>query len=158
MFCVLLLPTTCYCCIIHQLLWFMYRDIFTVGVVLIKGNGFDSNEALNDYTHITTSGGSNLLLARCVTGLGPNGSGSFANGVLGGWYFNGTKITNDPQYSSTGPIIQSIPEASVAGVINLYQFGNFIAAAEGVYTCTMMNSSMKDQSVRLGVYLIGRSE
>ena len=34
--CMLLLLATCYCCIIHQLLWFMYRSVFTVGIALTK--------------------------------------------------------------------------------------------------------------------------
>jgi len=31
------------------------------------------------------------LLANCITGLGPNASDT--NNVLGGWYFNGTRLT-----------------------------------------------------------------
>ena len=34
--CMLLLLATCYCCIIHQLLWFMYRGVFTVGVAVTR--------------------------------------------------------------------------------------------------------------------------
>ena len=32
------------------------------------------------------------------------------------------------------------------------------AATEGVYSCTMMNSSMMNQTMRVGVYFYGRSE
>ena len=77
--------------------------------------------------------------------------------VLGGWYFNSNMITNDVGCSNE-IIIQSIPGGRVAGVINIHQCITFTTAAEGVYTCTMMNSSMMKQSVRLGIYFSGRSE
>ena len=156
--CMLLLLATCYCCIIHQLLWFMYRGVFTVGVALADGQRFTSTIALTDYSYITTSGSSRMLLARCLTGLGPNNTNTLANEVLGGWYFKGTKIPDGPQCSRAGAIIQPIPGASVAGLIALFQCQRFTAATEGVYTCTMMNSSMMNESVRLGVYFTGRSK
>ena len=153
--CMLLLLATCYCCIMYQLLWFMYRGVFTVGVVVIRGYNFDSANALNDYSYINTRDGNpNIaLLARCMTGLNPS---SNDNGALGGWYFNSNKIPNRESCSSN--IIQPIPGGTLAGVINLFQCRQFTTAVEGIYTCTMMNSSMMDQSVRLGIYLNGRSE
>ena len=154
----LLLLATCYCCIIDQLLWFMYRGLFTVGVALIDDQPFASAIALTDYSYITTSGSSRMLLARCLTGLGPNEARVSANEVLGGWYFKGTKIPNGPQCTRAGAIIQPIPGASVAGLIVLNQCRQFTTDTEGVYTCTISNSSMMDQSVRLGIYLNGRSE
>ena len=151
----LLLLATCYCCIIHQLLWFMYRGVFTVGVVVIRGHNFDSVNALTDYSYINARDGNptNALLARCMTGLGPSGND---NGVLGGWFFNSNKIPNRGSCSSS--IIQPMPGVALAGAINLFQCRQFTTAVEGIYTCTMMNSSMMDQSVRLGIYLNGRSE
>ena len=154
----LILLSTCYCCIIHQLLWFTYRGVCTVGVAVADGQPFASAIALTDYSYITTSGSSRMLLARCLTGLGPDGTGALANQVLGGWYFKGTKIPNGPQCTQAGAIIQPIPAASVAGLIALYQCRQFTTATEGVYTCTISNSSMMDQSVRVGIYLNGRSE
>ena len=153
--CMLLLLATCYCCIIHQLLWFMYRGVFAVGVVVIRGNNFDSVNALTDYSYVNARDGNpnNALLARCMTGLGPSGND---NGVLGGWFFNSNKIPNRGSCSSN--IIQPIPGGALAGAINLFQCRQFTTAVEGIYTCTMMNSSMMDQSVRLGIYLNGRSE
>ena len=44
------------------------------------------------------------------------------------------------------------------GVINLYLCGTFTATEEGVYSCIMMNSSMMEQTMRVGVYFSGRSE
>ena len=153
--CMLLLLATCYCCIIHQLLWFMYRGVFTVGVVVIRGNNFDSVNALTDYSYINARDGNpnNALLARCMTGLHPSGND---NGVLGGWFFYSNKIPNRGSCSSS--MIQPMPGLALAGVINLFQCRQFTTAVEGIYTCTMMNSSMMDQSVRLGIYLNGRSE
>ena len=44
--CMLLLLATCYCCIIHQLLWFMYRGVFTVGVAVTRDTGLTLTDAL----------------------------------------------------------------------------------------------------------------
>ena len=133
----------------------MHRGVFTVGVVVIHGNNFDSANALTDYSYINARDGnpSNALISRCMTGLHPSGND---NGALGGWYFNSNKIPNRGSCSSN--IIQPIPGRYLAGAINLFQCRQFTTAVEGIYTCTMMNSSMMDQSVRLGIYLNGRSE
>ena len=155
--CMLLLLATCYCCIIHQLLWFMYRGVFTVGVAVT--NTMTPANALTDYSYINARSAnphrSRPQVARCLTGLGP--SGNDANGVLGGWYFNGNMITNQVQCFNN-IIIQPIPGGLIAGVINIHQCIAFTTATEGVYTCTVMNSSMMEQSVRLGIYFSGRSE
>ena len=91
-----------------------------------------------------------------MTGLGPSG---YDNGVLGGWYFNGTMIPNSCELEPcSSDVIQVRPGSLTAGISNIHQCGAFSASVEGVYTCTMMNSSMMDQSVRLGVYFTGRSE
>ena len=136
----------------------MYRGVFTVGVAVIDGQPFASAIALTDYSYITTSGSSRMLLARCLTGLGPDSPSTVANHRLGGWYFKGTKIPNYLQCLREGAIIQPIPGVNVAGLIVLLQCRKFTTATEGVYTCTISNSSMMDQSVRLGIYLNGRSE
>ena len=153
--CMLLLLATCYCCIIHQLLWFMCSGVFTIGVV-ITSNTLTLANALTDYSYVNARDGDARIkpqMARCLTGLGP--SGNDANSVLGGWYFNGRMITNRVQCNE---IITSIPGGVVAGVININQCGTFSTAAEGVYTCTMINSSMMNESVRLGIYFSDRSE
>ena len=163
--CMLLLLATCYCCIIHQLLWFMYRGVFTVGVALTRRRLTDTTDFLTDYSYITASDSPpnyGVLLARGVSGLGPSGICDGANVVLGGWYFNGTKIINSGEtVECSSPdvgVIQVRPGGVTAGVINLHQCSQFTTATEGIYTCTMMNSSMMNQSVRLGVYFTGRSE
>ena len=164
--CMLLLLATCYCCIIHQLLWFMYRGVFTVGVavteVMYNTDGTLSSEylisanALTDYSYINARDGNpnGDRLARCLTGLGPSNTDNQANNALGGFSLNGNMISG----SCSRDVIQVRPGAAVAGVINMHQCEVFSTAAEGVYTCTMINSSMMDQSVRFGVYFTGRSE
>ena len=162
--CMLLLLATCYCCIIHQLLWFMYRGVFTVGVALTRNSLTDATDFLTDYSyiHASYSPGNGVLLARCLTGLGPTGTNANASSDLGGWYFNGTMITNSGVFRGCDDpavgAIQARPGVFTAGVINLRQCDPFTIALEGIYTCTMMNSSMMNQSVNLGVYFTGRSE
>ena len=151
--CMLLLLTTCYCCIIHQLLWFMYRGVFTVGVAVTR-TSLTLADALTDYSYVIARSG-NSRLARCLTGLGPSDNVYNNNGELGGWYFNGNMIINR---LACNEIITSIPGGIVTGVININQCGAFSTAIEGVYTCTVMNSSMMHQSVRLGIYFSDRSE
>ena len=145
-----------------QLLWFMYRGIFTVGVTVTRNNFTLAADFLTDYSYVYASdcpGSKGALLARCLTGLGPNGTSEGANGVLGGWYLDGTMIPNSgEQESCSSDIIQVRPGAYTAGVSNIRQCATFCTAVEGIYTCTMMNSSMMNQSFRFGVYLTGRSE
>ena len=44
------------------------------------------------------------------------------------------------------------------GVINLYLCDTFTTTEEGVYSCIMINASMMEQTMRVGVYFSGRSE
>ena len=90
-----------------------------------------------------------------MTGLGPSGSDD--NNALGGLYFNGSRIPNGVCGSS---VVQpnGAPINDFVGVIDITQCGAFSTTAEGVYTCTMMNSSMMNQSMSFGVYFTGRSE
>ena len=162
--CMLLLLATCYCCIIHQLLWFMYRGVFTVGVAVTdatqNSNLISANE-LTDYSYINARSGTGNgnLLARCLTGLRPTGTSSGANGLLGGLYFNGSMIPNSGETASClSDVIQVRSGSGIAGVMNFHQCDTFTTANEGVYTCTMMNSSMMDESVRFGIYLSTRGE
>ena len=163
--CMLLLLATCYCCIIHQLLWFMYRGVFTVGIALIAvmagDNPLDnviSANAITDYSYVNDRSDNDVQLTRCVTGVGPNGTDP--NSVLGGVYFNGNRIPDVGCGDISSPIfrIQSGYLGNVVGVINIVQCRTFSTAAEGIYTCIMMNSSVMSESIRFGVYFTGRSE
>ena len=142
----------------------MYRGIFTVGVALTRNSLTAADDFLTDYSYINASNspGSGVVLARCVTGLGPNGTSEDANGVLGGWNFNGTVIPNSYVFDECNNqdvgAIQARPGVGTAGVSNLRQCDPFTIALEGIYTCTMMNSAMMNQSIRLGVYFSVRSE
>ena len=129
-----------------------YRGIFTVGVAVTQGNSLSFANALTDYSYFTArSGTGSTVIAHCLTGLGPSGND---NGVLGGLYYFGDRI---PNRSSCSVTIQPIP-SSAAGVINIAQCGAFSTAVEGIYMCTMMNSSMMNELVSFGVYFTGRSE
>ena len=144
----------------------MYRGVFTVGVavteVIYNTDGTLSSEdlisanALTDYSYINARDGDpdGDRLARCLTGLGPASNDGPANGLLGGFSLNGNMISG----SCSRDVIHIRPGGAIAGVINMRQCNPFSTAAEGVYTCTMMNSSMADQSIRFGVYFTGRSE
>ena len=164
--CMLLLLVTCYCCIIHQLLWFMYRGVFTVGIALIKvmvidnavDNAIVSANAIPDYSYVNDRRDNRGQLTRCVTGLGP--SVTDTNSALGGVYFNGNRISDVGCSDSSSLIVrlQPVPLFITVGVINTVQCRTFSTAAEGIYTCIMMNSSMMNQSIRFGVYFTGRSK
>jgi len=79
------------------------------------------------------------------------------NIVLGGWYFNGSQLT-DQGCTDNPPVIRMSKSSDVVGAINLYQCKTFTTAAEGIYSCIMMNSSMMEQTMRVGVYFSGRSK
>ena len=120
------------------------------------GNQIVANNFLSNYSYIfaaNTDG--TTLLARCVTGLGPSSSND--NSALGGLYFNESRIPNEACGSS---LVQpnGAPINNLVGVINITQCGAFSTAAEGVYTCTMLNSSIMNQSIRFGIYFTGRSK
>ena len=132
----------------------MYRGVFTVGVVVTN-----NDLTLTDVSTYVIANGATFL-ARCLTGLGPNGTSNGVNGDLGGLYFNGNMIRNSGEQAGCGGStgIQVRPGSTTAGVINFHQCGSLNTDNEGVYTCTMMNSAMMSQSVRFGIYLNGRSE
>ena len=143
----------------------MYRGVFTVGVAITRNSLTDADHFLTDYSYVYVSNNPSVigvLLARCLTGLGPTGNDTNANAELGGWYFNGIMIPNSKVTQGCGSpdvgVIQARPGLTTAGVSNLRQCDPFTIALEGIYTCTMMNSSMMNQSVRLGVYFTRRSE
>ena len=146
------LYTSCYgLCIEVYLLY--------VGVVVTRDTLLLAS-ALTDHLYIIASNNAGnywrwAFVARCLTGLGPSGNDN--NDVLGGLYFNGNMLpTSGTSCSSDVFLVRPGPNA--AGVINMFQCGAFSTTIEGIYTCTMMNSSMLYQSVRFGVYFSGRSE
>ena len=124
------------------------------GVALINNTDIAHDNILTEnFLFASATTNTNTILARCVTGLGPPGNQN--NTILGQWTFNESVITygectNNHAIQPRG--------ADVAGVIDLYQCGTFMTTAEGIYTCTIMDSSMVNQSMSVGVYFPGRSK
>ena len=133
----------------------------TIGVGLVGGiqttrsNAVVSGNMVDDYSAINVTDTSPGLLFRCVTGLGPSGN---SNEELGQVSFNDAQISHG---LCDGPVVQprGANITNFIGVINVELCSaTFTVNEEGVYTCTIMNSSMVDQIVRVGVYLPVRSE
>ena len=120
-----------------------------------------SSNQITDYSFVTqpfTTDPFNAFL-RCATGLGPSGSDS--NTALGGWYLNGNQLFIPSANPSCGYDVLEVRGANgrrYPGVINLYLCGTFTTTEEGIYSCIMMNSSMMEQTMRVGLYFSGRSE
>ena len=91
----------------------------------------------------------------CSTGLGPTGNDT--NDVIGDLYYNNMPLTDgvcNGFIKAEGTLnVRRFP-----GTYNARVCGLLTTSTEGVYTCTLTNSSMMDQSVRIGLYLSGRSE
>ena len=140
----------------------LYRGIFAVGIAVIgvmgSNNVIISANAISDYSYVNDRSDNDVQLTRCVTGLGPSGTDD--NTAIGGVYFNGNRIPDLECHDSSSPIVrlQSAPLNNWVGVINIVQCRTFSTAAEGIYTCIMVNSSMISESIRFGVYFTGRSE
>ena len=140
----------------------------SLGVALIGGatkgnntggiyNGTTLSSSANDYTYILINGSeqTDAILFHCVTGLGPNGNDS--NDVIGDMYHNNVLLTDQ--------VCNRFVKAQ--GAENTFRFpgvyearicGTLTTSTEGIYTCTLTNSSMMTQSVSIGVYFSGRSE
>ena len=119
-------------------------------------NTVGSSNIVDDYSSIRWNNDRpHGILFRCVTGLGPSGNN---NEELGHISFNGVQISHG---LCDGPVVQprGATIANFIGVINVELCSNpFTVNEEGVYTCTIRNSSMVDQTVRVGVYLPVRSK
>ena len=135
----------------------------TEGIIAMgQGDGDNAvvaGNVLDDYTYILLDGSErdNHILFRCSTGLGPAGNNT--NDVIGNLHYNNMLL---PDGVCNG-FIQAEGVIDVARFPGTYQArvcnnGILTTSTEGVYTCTLTNSSMMDQSVRIGLYLSGRSE
>ena len=122
------------------------------------GTNFPSaNNVLDNYTYFLLDGSeaNGAILFRCATGLGPSNADS--NDVIGDIYHNNMLLTD--QVCNGFVIAQGVGNvARLPGVYQARVCGPLTTSTEGVYTCTLTNSSMMDQSVSIGVYLNGRSE
>ena len=141
----------------------VYRGVFTVGIAVIGVIGYYnaiiSANAIGDYSYINARDSTyGVQIARCVTGLGPSDGND--NDDIGSFSFNGTYI-HFALCDTSSLIVQPRGAGNLdtnLGVINIGQCRAFTTTAEGIYTCTMTNSSMMEQSIRFGVYFTGRSE
>ena len=111
---------------------------------------------LDDFSVIYLDGNERIdhILFRCATGLGPSDSNN--NSAIGNLYFNNALL---PDGTCNGFVI-GVGARKVSrypGVYNARLCGVLTTSTEGVYTCTLMNSSMMYQSMRVGAYLSGRS-
>ena len=143
----------------------MYGGVLIIGVALIGvmpggSNSIVSANAIDDYSYVNARDGTldnGVQVARCVTGLGPNYSDD--NSALGGVYFNRSRLPFETCGGSSRLIHPRAAGLNNLGVINIVQCSTpFTTALEGIYTCTMMNSSMMNESVNFGVYFNARSE
>jgi len=115
-----------------------------------------SSNQIIDYSFANNSFAPIKAVIRCISGLGPSSS---RNTVLGGWYFHGAQLP-DKANCGSGHIFetQGAYGKNFPGIINLRRCRGFNHAAEGVYSCIMMNSSMINQIMRVGIYFIERSK
>ena len=130
--------------------------------IIAMGMGDDTNlpsanNVLDDYTYIILNGSErdNEILFRCATGLGPTSPAT--NNDIGDLYYNNMPLTD----GVCNGFIQAEGAGDIARGPGVYQArvcGLLSTNTEGVYTCTLTNSSMMDQSIRIGAYLSGRSE
>jgi len=135
--------------------------LYTLGITMTGASNIStdlvSRNQITDYSFITqpfTLDQHNAIL-RCASGLGP--FGDYSNAVLGGWYFGGLKVWLG-SYCGGSTLEVRRAAGRYPGVINLYLCGTFSITEEGVYECRMVNSSSIVQTMRVGMYLIGRSE
>ena len=125
------------------------------------GDGNSSIQAsniLDDYSAIYLNGNeTDGVLFHCVTGLGPtcNSNGeNCGNGILGNFFYDDMLLTNHTGFlKSKGANVTKHP-----GALNGALCGPLTTITEGVYTCTLMNSSMMNQSMSVGIYFSGRSK
>ena len=138
------------------------RDVFTVGIAVTRAlpssDAIISANDIGNYSYVNDRIPTLNRIARCVTGLGPSNTEDNSN--VGRVYFSGNGISNVTCYDPSMPIIRQQPAVNLnnLGVINVIQCRAFTTTVEGIYTCTMINSSMMEQSIIFGVYFSGRSE
>ena len=120
------------------------------------GNNVTQRNVLEDYSVIYLDGSevNGRVLFRCVSGLGPTFPRT--NDTLGDLYFNNTLL----DYNSCNGFVQAVEARNISrypGVLNIRLCRNLTTSTEGVYRCSLMNSSMMYQNISVGVYFSGRS-
>ena len=133
----------------------LYTGIAIIGGPESTGSSdVSASNMIEDYSVIRPMGTG--LLFRCISGLGPTSNNNIELGEL---LFGSTMIQGG---GCNGPVIQprGATISNFIGVINVFLCKSLSANtnSEGVYTCMMRNSSMMEESVRVGVYLSSRSK
>ena len=131
--------------------------MFILGTAIFRPMMFIASNQITDYSFVTEPFTLNQnTIFHCATGLGPSGTDSSTD--LGGWYFNGAQLPVGT--NCNGPVfeVHAENERLFPGGLNLLLCRTFTTTEEGVYSCIMMNSSMMNQTMRVGVYFSGRSE
>ena len=120
-------------------------------------NLVQASNVLDDYSFIYLNGTEAMtaVLFRCSSGLGPNDSDT--NDVVGNIYYNNVPLTEG---RCTGLVrAEGAPNVDrFPGVYHARYCSPLTINTEGIYTCTLRNSSMMNESIRVGVYFSGRSE
>ena len=124
-------------------------------------NRIQASNILDDYSVIYLNGEefkeTDQFLFRCVTGLGPtcnDNRNNCGNKNIGNFFYDDLLLTNCNRFLEVrGPNATKHPGALNAGLC-----GSLTTDTEGVYTCTLMNSSMMNQSMSVGIYFSGRSK
>ena len=117
-----------------------------------------ASNVLGNNSYILFDGivGTNIIF-RCSTGLGP--SGSDTNNDIGDVYYYNMALTDGQCF---GGFVQVGGDPNMARYPGVYRVEAcspiLTTSAEGVYTCILRNSSMMNQSLRVGLYFSGRSE
>jgi len=131
--------------------------MYALGIAILRPFMFIADNQIDDYSFVTQPFETNgMTIFLCATGLGPSGTNSSTD--LGGWYFNEAKIPMGSNCDGNVFEVQETNDQTFPGVISLHLCGTFTATEEGVYSCVMMNSSMMNQTMRVGVYFSGRSQ
>ena len=116
-------------------------------------NDITTENVLDNYSVIYLNGDEpTKILFRCISGLRPIDS----NNEIGDLYFNNRSLPIDTCNGVVKATGADIYDHS--GVLNIRLCGSLTTSTEGVYTCRLLNSSMMNQSVSVGVYFSGRSE
>ena len=150
------------------LLCYLYAPIswhvLIIGIAVtratIGSSTITSANAINEYSYVYATNDSimatGIQIAHCITGLGPGVDED--NSALGGLYFNGSRLPFGQCDDSSSIVLPRVGGLNNSGVIDVIQCREFSAAAEGIYTCVMMNSSLINETFRFGVYFTGRSK
>ena len=125
----------------------------------VMGDGtslVEASNVLDDYSYIYLNDNeTGSILFRCSVGLGPIGNES--NNEIGSIYYNNMPLTE----SMCSGLVRAEGAINIdrfPGIYHARYCGQLSTSTEGIYTCMLRNSSMMNQSIRVGVYFSARSK